>query len=135
MTKKKSYFGSVSISASNTSSRTAEIINDVLDGFLLQEDESGHFEGYPAYTATIESIVLELVGNLPDDDDANFYSLTLKCIKIDPVEVGTKISSKFFTTLPTGLPVEKNGYINISTYLCNYILANTSLNCAVSWVT
>jgi len=135
MTKQNSYFGSISIAPSNTLSRTAEILNAVLDGFFLKEDESGRFEEYPAYIADIDSIELQLVGNSQDDVDTNFYCLTLRCISIDPIDVGIKIPSKLITAIPEGLSVERNGYINISTYLSNFISINTTLSCNVNWVT
>lgn len=128
----KSYFGSVLIKASNTLAETANTLSTILDGFSLQEEQSGRFEEYPAFVDKKGPISIELVGNAPGES-SGFYSLTVTGNKIDAVEFGIQVPSKFIQTLPADLNVEKNGYINISKYLCAHI--SPFLSCNIAWIT
>jgi hypothetical protein len=134
MSAKRSYFASVSIRPDHGLARVAEILSVALDGFLLCADDSGRFEECLAFTDEKHGVEIQLVGDSTDERSQADYSLTLRCLNVEPSELGARIGSKFLAAFPTQLPTEKNGYVNISQCLSDQIAAKTDLRCYPAWI-
>lgn len=131
----KSYFGSISIGSDQDLVQVSKELNAVVDGFLLREEDTGRFEDYPAFIDKKGSVEINLVGCPSDSENCEHYSFTVTCISINPAQLGKEIGSQFINSIPTNLPIEKNGYVNISEYVNKYVMTKTALKCRAAWVT
>ena len=131
----ESYYGSVSIFSTASLKDVAEAISGASNIFLLQYDNSGRFEEYPAFSYETDEMEILLIGD-PDDAVESFpYEFRIKILDVNAAEFGKKLDSKFLSRLPATRPVEENGYINISEYTYDYIKKNTQLECCPAWIT
>jgi hypothetical protein len=131
----KSYLASVSIKPDRSLDDVVNALRPVLTGFSIQKDESGRFEEYPAFTGQNGGAELQLVGNPEgESDDQADFSLTVRFLNAELAEVGERLGSDFIATVPAQLPMEQNGYVNLSSNLSIYLENNSDLRCRPAWL-
>jgi hypothetical protein len=127
--KLNSYLAVVAIEASHSLEETAQMLNEILKGFLLSEDQSGRFEEIPAYADQKLDIELQLFG-IPEEEEGDHYILRVRSINdIDPTLAGAGIGSDLIESFPQNAEPAQNGYVNVSSLVLGYLNSRTSLRC------
>ena len=129
----QSYLASVFIEIDSSLEETAKDLNAILGGFNLKDEDSGRFEDLPMFIDEISNIEVRVSG-IPEGETRDAYEFSVTTGEaINPLVIGTKINSPFVKGFTTNLPVEANGYVNISQYSADYISSRSTLKCKPAW--
>jgi hypothetical protein len=124
-----SYLAIVAIGKDHSLMDTAKILNSIFDGFTLIEDVTGRFEEVPAFVDRKSSIDIQLFG-VPINEVSDHYVLEVcSAEKIHPSISGIEIGSSFVGNFPINIAPLKNGYVDISKYVINFISSRSILKC------
>lgn len=129
--KLNSYLAVIAIEASHSLAETAQMLNGIIQGFLLNEDQSGRFEEVPAYVDCKGGIEVQLLG-IPEDEASDHYILRVRSLgDIDPAIAGVEIGSKLIGSFPKNVEPGPSGHVNASSAVLAYLNSRTALRC---WV-